>query len=78
MSFNKEKVYFIIILFMMLIGICKLYLRREKTDNLTIWDTPTDQSRPSVSNVKSADVRLATTLSRGRHWLTSQNPFVTD
>ena len=78
MSFNKEKVYFIIILFMMLIGICKLYLRREKTDSLTIWDTPTDQSRLSVSNVKSADVRLATTLSRGRHWLMSQNPFVTD
>ena len=31
-------------------------------------------SRPSVSNVTSADVMLATTGSRGRHWLTSRIP----
>ena len=35
-----------------------------------------ERSRPSVSNVKSADVRLATTQSRERHWSTSRNPSV--
>ena len=35
-----------------------------------------ERSRPSVSNVTSADVRLATTLSRERHWFTSRNRSV--
>ena len=35
-----------------------------------------ERSRPSVSNVKSADVSLTTTLGRARHWLTSQNQSV--
>ena len=35
-----------------------------------------EQSRPSVSNVTSADVSLTTTLSKGRHWLTSRNQSV--
>ena len=30
-----------------------------------------EQSRPSISNVKSADVSLTTTLGRERHWSTS-------
>ena len=33
-----------------------------------------ERSRPSVSNVTPADVMLATTGSRGRHWLTSRIP----
>ena len=36
-----------------------------------------DSKDQSVSNVKSADVRLATTVGRERHWLKSQNPSVT-
>ena len=35
-----------------------------------------ERSRPSVSNVTSADVRLDTTTGRGRHWLTSRNQSV--
>ena len=35
-----------------------------------------EQSRPSVSNVTSANITLATTQSRERYWLTSQNPSV--
>ena len=35
-----------------------------------------ERSRPSVSNVTSADVRFATTGSRGRHCLTSRNQSV--
>ena len=36
-----------------------------------------DSKDQSVSNVKSADVRLATTVGRERHWSTSRNPSVT-
>ena len=35
-----------------------------------------ERSRLSVSNVTSADVMLATTGSRGRHWLTSRIPSI--
>ena len=36
-----------------------------------------DSKDQSVSNVKSADVRLATTVGRERHWSTPRNPSVT-
>ena len=42
----------------------------------TLFSLLKERSRPSVSNVKSADVRIATTLSKGRHWFTSRNPSV--
>ena len=44
--------------------------------SLAFASTLKERSRPSVSNVTSADVRLDTTAGRGRHWLTSRNQSV--